>query len=437
MKKSIVSIVRYEKPLESVRKAIDLCGGFSNLSRGAKVFIKPNVVFWTRSTPFPKWGLITTSRVVEDVVMLLKELGISDITIGEGPVLMDPKDTETIPHAFESLGYNNLKNRYGLKVINMFERPFKKIDLGDEIKLAFNRDIIESDYVVTLPVLKTHAQTVVSLGIKNLKGSINIASRKKCHNADPQKDLNFMIAKLPEKMPPVFALIDGIYTNERGPSYDGRIHRSNLLIASNDILSADLVGSSILGHEPSAVPHLVHAARNRKRPLDLSDINITGESVESVRVHHDHEFQYNKDNTLPLPMEKMGIRGLSYKKYDLTMCTYCSGINGTLISAIARAWKGKPWDDVEILTGKDMKPTPGMKKTLLLGKCIYLANKDNPDIKEMIPIKSCPPKPEEIVEAMNRAGIKIDPSVFENSPGYFMSRYKDRPEFEESFFKIK
>ncbi|OQY51039.1 MAG: hypothetical protein B6240_00535, partial [Desulfobacteraceae bacterium 4572_87] len=94
-KKQIVSIVRYEKPLDSVRKAVDLSRGLDHLpsnagvfitvrkavdlSRGldhlpsnAGVFIKPNIVFWSRFGPFPAYGVITTSRVVEDMVILLK-----------------------------------------------------------------------------------------------------------------------------------------------------------------------------------------------------------------------------------------------------------------------------------------------------------------------------------------------------------------------------
>jgi hypothetical protein len=50
----LVSIVRYEKPLESVRKAVELAKGLENLPAKAKVFIKPNIVFWTRTVPFPK-----------------------------------------------------------------------------------------------------------------------------------------------------------------------------------------------------------------------------------------------------------------------------------------------------------------------------------------------------------------------------------------------
>ena len=56
MSGTTVAVVRYEKPLESVRKAVELSGGLDRLPAGARVFIKPNIVFWTRATDFPKWG---------------------------------------------------------------------------------------------------------------------------------------------------------------------------------------------------------------------------------------------------------------------------------------------------------------------------------------------------------------------------------------------
>ena len=70
---------------------------------------------------------------------------------------------------------------------------------------------------------------------------------------------------------------------------------------------------------------------------------------------------------------------------------------------------------------------------------MYQANKDNPDIQEMIAIKGCPPQPRKIYEALRKAGIEVDPAIFENFdmiPGKFMKRYRDKPEFDESFFKI-
>ena len=441
MNKPKVAIVRYTSPIESVREAVALSDGLAHLPRGAKVFIKPNIVFWTKAVPFPKWGVVTSSRVVHDMVLLLKEHGIDDITIGEGMVTYDPKDRETTNDAFEKLGYNVLKTRFGVKLVNVFDRPFTKLDLGDDVVLNFNTDILESDFVVSLPVLKTHSQTVVSLGIKNIKGALDIPSRKKCHSADPVKDLHFMVSKLANRLPPSFTLLDGIYTNERGPSFDGKIRRSNLLVASSDMLCADKVGATILGYAPSRVPHLVHACRDHGYQPDLSDLEVVGERIDDVALGLDYSFVYNESGTLPLKMEQMGIEGLSYPKYDLSLCTYCSVITGVIIAAIAFSWKGEPWDDVEVLTGKMMKPTPGRKKTILIGKCLYEANKHHPEIKKMIAIKTCSSTtPKAVVEALHQAGIQVNPAFIEHLdriPGFFMKKYEGKPEFDEAFFKVE
>ncbi|MFW6052428.1 MAG: DUF362 domain-containing protein [Desulfosalsimonas sp.] len=441
MGKYKVSVVKYEKPFESVKKAVELCGGLDHLPDKAGVFIKPNIVFWTRACDFPKWGVITTSQVIEDVVRLLKERGIDDITIGEG-IVADPKDRETPEHAFETLGYKRLGEKYGVKTLAIMERPFEKVDLGDGITLKFNTDIINSDFVVNLPAMKTHNQTVVSLGIKNLKGVIDIASRKKCHSADPVRDLHYHIARLADKMPPMLTLVDGIYTVERGPGFDGKMHRSNLLAASADVLSADMAAARLLGHDPQNVPYLARAAANRRRPADLSDVEISGEKIENAAAHHEWDFAYSSEKTreLPLPLAKQGIDGLFYRKFDSTMCTYCTGLNGLVLTAIRYAWKDEPWDNVEVLTGKSMEPTPGMNATILLGQCMYKKNKDHPNIRKMIAVKGCPPDPKKAVDALHEAGIEADPNLFEQAeslPGFFMSRYKDRPEFEESFFRVE
>ena len=311
---SKVSLVRYEAPLASVRKAVDLCNGLEKLPSNPRVFIKPNIPFWGRSVRFPKWGVITTSRVVEDMVTLLKERGVNDITIGEGTVLIDPKDKETVPQSFEQLGYNVLKKRYGVKSVSIYDRPFQRVNLGEGVEFNFNSDILESDFVVNIPVLKTHAQTVLSLGIKNMKGMIDVPSRKRCHSADPKRNLHFMVSKLANRLPPCLTIIDGIYSTEQGPGFDGKIRRSNILIASSDILSADMVGAKILGYEPAEVPYLVHAAADRGRPLDLSDVEIRGEKVEDLSSRHEYSFQYNEARTLPAKMAQLGIKGLAYPK---------------------------------------------------------------------------------------------------------------------------
>ena len=174
-----------------------------------------------------------------------------------------------------------------------------------------------------------------------------------------------------------------------------------------------MVGARILGYEPSDVPHLVHAAKNRKRPLDLSDVEIAGDKIETLASYHEYDFPFNEEETLPMFMARAGIKGVNYRKYDLTHCTYCADLYPVILAAVAKGWKGEPWNGIEVLTGKIMKSSPGMQKTVLVGKCIYEHNKDDVNIQEMIAVKECPPRPKEIVKALHKAGINTPPAVLE------------------------
>lgn len=439
MEKYRVGIARYRKKLKSLRRIVELSGAFENLNGNESVFIKPNIVFWFPSCP--PYGVATTSRILEDTIILLKELGINDITIGEGTVTMNPKDIKTTQQAFEYLGYNRFKEKYGIKVINVLERPFEKLNLGDNIDLNFNTDALNSEVIISVPVLKTHSQAKVTLSLKNLKGLIDVPSRKKCHSADSEKDLEFFLYHLPKKLAPVISIIDGIYTNELGPGYDGTIKRSNILVASSDMFSADKVGASILGYEPSDVSYLSYYAQENNRPVDYSDIEIVGKPIESVRDPHRYQFPYTEDKSLPMALYKQGVKGISYRQYDNTTCTYCSLITGLLPIAITYAWnssQGDPWDDVEVIMGKRMNPTPGKKKTILLGQCMVNKHRNNPEIRELFPLRGCPVKLENIATVFHQAGIDIHPEFFENLDNiarFLGLVYKNRfNEFQESFF---
>lgn len=422
----------------SVRKVVDGCAGLAGLSPGAKVFVKPNIVFWTRACSFPRWGVITTTRVLEDVLVLLRERGAGEIVIGEGMV-GDPRDRKTPAHAFETLGYNELAHRYGAKVVNVMERPFEEVSLGPGVSLRFNRDALESDFFVNLPVLKTHNQTVVSLGIKNLKGLLDLSSRKKCHSPDPDCDLDAHVALLPGPIPPGLTLIDGIYSLERGPAFDGRARRSDLLVASPHLLTADLVGAHLLGHDPAAVPHLARAAAAAGRSTALSHIKIVGEDVQIKAHFHDASFPYESgpQGEMPRALVRQGLRGLFYRKFDGTMCTYCSALNGLALTAIRGAWQGEDFPGVEVLTGKKMEPAPGMAATVLIGKCMTRKNSGHNHISKEYTVPGCPPDPGDLARALQGAGIAVDEGLFAQAqllPGFFLGRYEGDPLFDESFF---
>jgi len=432
-----VAVVKYEKPLESLKKAVDLAGGLGDVSGASKVCIKPNIAFWYEGVNFPKYGVLTTARLIEDMVILLKEHGAKDIAIVEGVVEFEKESESLLKLAAKGMGLDILTQRYGVELIDVHKGSFKKVTAGD-VSLSINTDILEADYIVNMPVLKTHNQTMVSLGIKNLKGLLNIASRKRCHNADQSIDLDYCISKLPEIVQPSLTIFDGIYTLEKGPGYYGEAHRSNILIASKDLVSADKVGSTVLGIDPQTVPHIALLARSKNRPADLSDINITGEvDVETATTPHMWALP-----SYELMFELMGIRGVTMPvpDGDKTSCTYCGYLVPCIPIGIIQAKNtDKHFDDIEILHGKIVEPTPGHKHTLLFGQCQVKKNGKNSLINHGVAVKGCPPSKKGFIEAFDELGIELPDNPMEwieKAPEFFMAQYVGKPEFDEAFFKI-
>lgn len=435
-----VAVVKYEKPLESLKKAVDLAGGLGDISRGSKVVIKPNLVMWLEGVEFPKYGVLTTARLIEDMVILLKEHGAKDIAIVEGLVGTEKESESMLLLAAKGMGLDILAERYGVKLIDVHKGSFTKVTAGD-VPLSVNTDILDADYVVNMPVLKTHGQTMVSLGIKNLKGVLNISSRKKCHNRNHNIDLDYHISKFPQMIPTSLTVIDGIYTLEKGPMW-GEAHRADIVIACKDVFSADKVGATILGIAPQNVPHLVMVAKSNGRPIDLNDINIRGEiDIRTVTKSHEFAWPQNESGDMPLVFELMGIRGIRLPVSDKTSCTYCGYYSLFITMGILAAKnRDKPFDDIEILTGKIQEPTPGHKHTLLFGQCQVKKNGKNPLINHCVEIKGCPPSKQGFFEAFEELGIELPDNPmewWEKVPEFFTGQYAGRQEFDPSFYRIQ
>jgi len=438
-----VSIVKYKQPFESLKQAVDLCGGISEISPDSKVFIKPNLVVWHKGVNFPKYGVLTTSRLIEDMVKLLHGHGITDISIVEGVVEGKKNQKESMLEvAAKGLGFDVLKKRYGVKIVDVMKSAFKKITVNEK-KIMVNADVFEADYVIDMPALKTHTQTKVSLGIKNLKGLLNTSSRKLFHNTDREYDLSYYVSKLPDIIPPFLTVIDGIYTLECGPLYTGNAHRSDIIIASKDLISADVVGASILGIPPETVTHISDYAKTKNRIADLNDINLLGDvDISNALKPHAWSLEMNKKGDMPLFFEQAGVKGIRFPNIDNTLCTYGTDfINYVIWGVLSATNKDKVFDNIEILHGKIQEPTPDYKHTILVGQCQVKLNSDHPAINHCIKIGGCPPRKDDFVLGFKEAGIELMDGFLEwmekNPELVHMKRYIKKPEFDESFYMIK
>jgi len=360
-----VSVVRFDGSLDCLRKAIELCNGFEALNRNDRILIKPNNCF--RHPMTPPYGMVTTSRVIELIVQLLLEHGCRDISIGEGAIigLFDELEPYT-KRGFQGTGIDKIARKYGVKLIDFNQGPFQELDL-EGIKAQVCRTALEADFLINVPVLKTHFQTKVSLGFKNLKGCLSKASKKRFHSANR---LDSLISLLNEAIRSNLVVIDGIYTLEKGPeTLVGVAHRKDLVIASPDIFECDVIGATILGIDPSEVDYLREFAGRHSRSFDISAIQIKGEDIESLKEHL--EWQFEPDRELLSPK---GVTGLSAPPPGQTLCSACGATLALTLSILAKDNPKMDFGGAGLYYGLELRSERDTPKTILYGNCAIRSN---------------------------------------------------------------
>jgi hypothetical protein len=145
---------------------------------------------------------------------------------------------------------------------------------------------------------------------------------------------------------------------------------------------------------------------------------------------------WREDNTGPRAWDKLGINGICLPKYDQTVCTGCSGLYGTILTMVMASYTGAPSNEIEILTGKIMKPSGRAMKTMLLGNCMIKENSKNPAIREPVPAKGCPPSLKSVLGALERCGIRVREDIYAGFRQTLVDQYRGKEGFDESFFYL-
>lgn len=372
-----VAIVKYDDTPNALRKAITLCDGFEKLKKGSKILLKPNTVWGSDSKKIPKYGFITTARIMEELIQLLSERGCKDISIGEGTIVNEELGSDTF-QGYKWSGIERVAKKYGVKLIDFNQESHKKVELdGTEIGIAHRA--LESDFLVNIPVLKTHAQTKVSLGLKNLKGCLTMNSKMEFH----KKGLERLISLLNMHIKPDLTIIDGIYALEQGPDFLGTAHRMNVIIAGRDNLSCDIVGSMVMGIDPSSIEHLKEYTSIAKRSLDINTIDLKGEKIKGVT----KKLKWDRDPEDILRQTQ--AKGISFQSPGKHLCSCCVINIESVMIAFLKDVGAITLDKVEICCGAEVNPKKDSKKVFLIGNCAIRANKD---LKDAIRVKGCPPK---------------------------------------------
>src|SRR4030042_6966964 len=168
-----VSIVRSAKaPKDAeikglVKKSIDLVGCLGSVvKKGDVVALKPNVVTGRVSKP----GVLTDKRIIEAMITLCQEAGASEVQVVEGSGYFTPTD-----EALEKSGVKAAAEALGASVVNVDKDELIEIPVPGHIiidKIQVSKSFMGADVRINMPVMKTHDQLLVTLGVKNLKGVI-------------------------------------------------------------------------------------------------------------------------------------------------------------------------------------------------------------------------------------------------------------------------
>lgn len=374
-----VSVVKYDESLDSLRRAIELCDGFGKLKASDRVLIKPNNCFRHEITP--PYGMVTTSKIIDGIVQLLHDYGCRDISIGEGAIIgiFDELAPYT-KRGFRGTGIDKVARKRGVRLIDFNKGSFQELDLGGT-KVQVAREALETDFLINVPVLKTHFQTMVSMGMKNLKGCLSKGSKKRFHRAGI---LDTLICLLNEAIVSHLTIIDGVYMLEQGPeTLAGVAHRKDLIIAGPDVFECDVVGATILGVDPSLVGYLREYAHRNNRSFDTSGIEIKGEPIEGLKEHL--EWQFEPDKQLLTPA---GVTGLSAPPPGQSVCSACGATLALALSILAKDNPGMDFGGAELYYGLELKAERDAGDILLYGDC---AIRSNGGLENAARIEGCPP----------------------------------------------
>ncbi|MBW2058679.1 MAG: DUF362 domain-containing protein [Deltaproteobacteria bacterium] len=413
-----VSLVKWKYEKNAVAEAIELCDGFKNLDPNMKVLIKPNLVSWVDKYRFAPFGVLTTSVVLEGLVRALKDFGVGDITIAEGSARQEEMGSETYI-IYERLNYAYLSKQYGVRLVDLNQEDHVRTALGP-FTLRIAKRVLDAEFMINVPVLKTHNATKISMGFKNLKGCLAQSSKKACHN--PDHPVDEYLVELGSRLYPHLVVTDGIYAMERGPMYTGHAHRTDLVMASRDMFSNDCVGATLVGFQPEQIGHLKGFAGRNGRSLSVDDIEVRGLNPAECALQLEYDTPWSTDGLVPQIFEKQGIGGFQMRNPGQSMCTGCSKVFPAVLVMLLGAYEGKPFDNFEILSGKAMRPSGTAKTTIFMGDCNYAINRNAEGVQKGVWLKGCPPRIDETIRIFNeQLGVKLKE---ENNARFFAHKVK-------------
>jgi len=264
-----VAVVRGERGHEPVFKALDMIDYRNALAGYDKVLIKVN--FITTKT----WdkGATTDPIVVEAIIKKLEDLPVK-VYVVESDATISNADK-----AFEATGMKEMCRRNGIEWLNLSHIKDKvKLEVpdGEALKSVTVPRLVMESAIISAAKLKTHVDTDVTLGMKNMFGLLPDKFKGKYH----LKGISKVVVDINTILRPTLTIIDGFVGMEGQGPIDGTPVQMNLIIAGTDPVATDATAARIMGFNPYEITHIRKA---HEKCLGKSEAKILGEKIETVK----------------------------------------------------------------------------------------------------------------------------------------------------------
>jgi uncharacterized protein (DUF362 family) len=121
--------------------------------------------------------------------------------------------------------------------------------------------VLDADILVSMPKMKTHHWTQVTLSLKNLFGTLPGRVYGWPKNILHWAGIEPSILDIAGAVRPSFAIVDGIVGMEGNGPISGEPIASGVLLFADDAVAADTMGAILMGFDPEQIAYIAEAGR--------------------------------------------------------------------------------------------------------------------------------------------------------------------------------
>jgi len=264
-------VVHGADPAEITRRAIAAVGGIERfVKKGANVIVKPNICVAYNG---PEYAATTNPQVVATLVQLCLGAGAKRVRV------MDFPFGGTAQAAYARSGIEAAVKGVGgeMEIMSQIKYRAIKIPDGKAIKeWDVYGEILDADLVINVPIAKTHGNTRLTLGMKNMMGAVQ--DRSGFHS----RGLDQCIVDLWPAVKPQLTVVDAVrMLMANGPTGGdlNDVKKADTVIASTDVVAADAYATGLFGKKPDDIGYIrLGAAKG------LGQKDLTGIKIEEINV---------------------------------------------------------------------------------------------------------------------------------------------------------